>query len=227
MRILRLFIYAIILVTILSLGWLLKISSKTQKPQVPNYTITIKEAFDSVRKDLDSNWKLINISNTLGYSHDFIRQFKDSLIDLQTESIQRNYKSRIFVFSFLNIYDTVKYEGMIFFPVQIAVYGNNVNTKIYFNDCIESDINTITDSICISGFDNACFELFNKTAFNYDIITFNTTFIDNKFYWEFKLTDVIKGEAHIIRINKEGKIDNNAKENSKEDIVKGTPNMII
>jgi len=215
MRLLKISVIIVVLIAIAGLVWFA--TSKKSKQPASKYTVTMKEAFEDIKGDIDTNWRLTSISSLGDNTQGFIQQYNDSALDIQLNGINKNGTARTFVFEFISPYDTVRDDnGEKMLPLKAMVFSSDRKTMIMYNT-YETDVKIISDT-CIKSFDRACSELFKN--YTCDLTTFNTNADETGFHWEFTLYDLKKGEVRIVRTNENGEIDSTKSKTRKgEDVV--------
>lgn len=175
-------------------------------PKEDKYLISIKEAFNMITQDIDSDLKLISISNLGYYTQEFIQQYNDTSIDIQLNGITKNAEARTFIFEYINPYNIIlDSNGNKLITLTSYVIRSDSKTKIMYN-INDTVIKAIPDS-CINNFENVCLKVFEKVDLTPDLVTFKTHTDDKGFRWEFSFYDLKKGTVNILRANENGAID--------------------
>lgn len=215
MRLLKISVIILVIIAVSGLIWFATYK-KSNKP-APKYTLTMIEAFEEIKSDIDTNWRLISISSLGDNTQGFIQQLNDSALDIQLNGINKNGTARTFIFEFINQYDTVlDNSGAVMLPLKAMVVRSDRKTKILYNT-YETDIKIISDT-CIKSFDRACSTLFEN--YTCDMVTFNANVNETGFHWEFTLYDLKKGEVRLVKMNETGDIDSiKSKTKNGDDVV--------
>lgn len=199
-------LFYVLLIFVLFLNSCSDDTNDESNPKEDKYLISIKEAFNMITPDIDSDLKLISISNLGYYSQEFIQQYNDTTVDVQLNGITRNADARTFIFEYIDPYNIIlDSNGNKLITFTSFVVRSDKKTKIMYN-INDTVIKAIPDS-CINNFENVCLKVFQKVDQTPDLVTFKTYIDDKGFRWEFSFYDFKKGTVNILRANENGEID--------------------